>query len=155
MTTNTIIEVLNKAEDKCKKTGTKLTSKRKLVLQQLIESQRLLSAYEILDRMKEKANNTMPAMSVYRILDFLESSNLVHKIESHNKYVACSHIQCNHNHQSAQFLICDNCDYVKEINLDHTVLDKVDEIADQQYFKLRFSVMEFNGLCQACQSQQT
>ncbi len=152
MTTDTISKVLNKAEDKCRESGSKLTTKRKLILQQLIESRRLLSAYEIVDRMKEKTNNSMPAMSVYRILDFLESSNLVHKIESQNKYVACSHIQCNHSHQTAQFLICDNCDFVKEINLDNAVTDKVDELAERENFNLRFSVMEFKGICQTCQS---
>lgn len=150
MTTDSVIEMLNKAEDKCKKSGTKLTTKRKLILQQLIESEKLLSAYEIIDRMKEKANNSMPAMSVYRILDFLESSNLVHKVQSQNKYVACSHIQCNHIHQSAQFFICENCDYVKEINLDSAVTDKVDELAGREKFDLKYSVMEFKGLCQSC-----
>lgn len=150
MTTDSIIKVLNKAEDKCKETGAKLTSKRRLVLQQLIESRQSLSAYEIVDRIKAKANNSMPAMSVYRILDFLESSNLVHKIESQNKYVACSHIQCNHSHQSAQFLICENCDYVKEINLNHPVSGEVQELARNEQFKLKFSVIEFKGLCETC-----
>lgn len=151
MTTANVNSILGKAEDKCKESGLKLTAKRKLILQQLVESNRLLSAYEIVDRMKKNANSSMPAMSVYRILDFLESSNLVHKLESQNKYVACRHIACNHSHQSAQFFICDKCDYVKEINLDHAVTQKVDELAEKEQFKLKFSVMEFKGLCQNCQ----
>ena len=151
MTTAKVNSILAKAEDKCKESGVKLTTKRKLILQQLVESKRLLSAYEIVDRMNKNSDNSMPAMSVYRILDFLESSNLVHKLQSQNKYVACRHIACNHSHQSAQFLICDNCDYVKEINLDHSVTKKVDELAESERFKLKFSVMEFKGLCQNCQ----
>lgn len=146
-----INEVLDKAEDKCRKSGVRLTTKRKLVLQQLIETQKLLSAYDIVDRLKSKAKQVMPAMSVYRILDFLESSNLVHKIESQNKYVACRHIECDHRHQSAQFLICRNCDYVKEVSLDHAVMDQMGELAGKENFKFEFSVMEFNGLCEACQ----
>lgn len=151
MSNQSIHDVLNKAEDKCRESGARLTTKRKLVLQQLIESQKLLSAYDIVDCLKSNANQTMPAMSVYRILDFLESSNLVHKIESQNKYVACRHIECDHRHQSAQFLICRNCDYVREISLDHAVLDHIGELAAAEHFKLEFSVMEFNGLCASCQ----
>jgi len=147
----TVNEVLDKAEIKCKESGVKLTTKRKLVLQQLLQSQKLLSAYEIVERLKRKANSIMPAMSVYRILEFLESSNLVHKIESQNKYVACRHIQCDHQHHSAQFLICQGCNYVKEINLSHGVISQINELARQEKFKQEFSVMEFKGLCQKCQ----
>ncbi len=152
MSIESINTLLNKAEVKCNQSGTKLTLKRKLILQQLLESDRLLSAYEIVERIKVKENNTMPAMSVYRILGILESSNLVHKIESQNKYIACSHIKCNHSHQSAQFLICEKCDFIKEINLNHTVIENIDHLSEQENFKLKFSVMEFKGVCQNCQT---
>lgn len=153
MSTDAIQMVLNQAENKCLEKGAKLTTKRKLVLQQLIESKRLLSAYDIVDRIKKYAKSSMPAMSVYRILDFLESVKLVHKLESQNKYIACRHIQCNHNHQSAQFLICNNCNYVKEINIEQSVMDTIGFAADDENFDLTFSVMEFKGLCHACQTQ--
>ncbi len=151
MNTSAVNNILSRAEVKCKESGAKLTEKRKLVLRQLIETNKLLSAYEIVDRMKTRSERSMPAMSVYRILDFLESASLVHKIESQNKYVACRHIQCDHQHQSAQFLICQSCDYVREINLNHIVLEDVQRLAEMEDFNLEFSVMEFNGLCHNCQ----
>lgn len=143
--------LLDKAEDKCLASGTKLTAKRKLVLKQLLTSNRLMSAYDIVDRMKAKEDSVMPAMSVYRILDFLSASNLVHKIESQNKYVACRHIQCDHQHQAAQFLICQNCDYVREINANQPTRPEINELAQAESFQLEFSVMEFKGLCRDCQ----
>ncbi len=151
MTSQNTVELLDKAEDKCKAQGVKLTTKRKLVLQQLIETESLMSAYDIVDRLKVSEKSTMPAMSVYRILDFLETSNLVHKLESQNKYVACRHIRCDHNHQSAQFLICQNCSYVQEVNLGHGVMSEINALAADEQFKLEFSVMEFKGQCADCQ----
>ena len=38
-------------------------------------------------------------MSIYRILEFLESQQLVHKLKLTNRYVACVHITCNHEHE--------------------------------------------------------
>lgn len=150
MSKQLVDQVLSRAEVKCKESGVKLTTKRKMVLHHLIESQTLLSAYDIVDRIKIKEKNAMPAMSVYRILEFLKAENLVHKIESQNKFVACSHIHCDHSHQSAQFLICTNCDHVQEMNLGHEISDGIREQANKKGFKLEFSVMEFNGLCHAC-----
>ena len=147
-----INDILDKAENKCKASGVKLTRKRKLILESLLESKELLSAYDIVDCLKHNKNEDMPPMSVYRILEFLEASKLVHKLESQNKYVACRHIQCNHKHQSAQFLICQNCTFVDEINLNADVMGNMIEIAANQGFKLEHSVMEFKGICAQCQT---
>lgn len=149
----TVSDLLDKADIKCKDAGSKLTTKRKLVLQQLLETERLMSAYDILDRIKLKQKENMPAMSIYRILGFLESLNLVHKLESQNKFVACRHILCDHSHKSAQFFLCQKCDYFREIHLSDAVLDGISATANDQQFKLQYSVMEFKGLCRECQLQ--
>ena len=148
-----VTNLLNKAETKCTNLGSKLTTKRKLVLQQLLETGSLMSAYDILDRLKLKQKENIPAMSIYRILGFLEASNLVHKLESQNKFVACRHIKCDHRHQSAQFLICQKCDYFREINLEDSILENISANANLENFKLQYSVIEFKGLCPNCQSE--
>lgn len=153
MNNTTTQNLLNSAGDKCKGNGTKLTAKRKLVLQQLIESDQLLSAYDIAARIKNNTDSHMPAMSVYRILDFLESVNLAHKLESQNKYLACRHIACQHSHESPQFLICQNCLKVKEVDISKSIIDEIAEVADNDDFKLINPTLEIKGICQDCQTK--
>ena len=76
------------AEGHCIAQGFKFTKKRKQVLSCLLESDKALSAYELADYCKEKFSSHLPAMSVYRILDFLEKAGLVHRLESAQKYVS-------------------------------------------------------------------
>ena len=97
--------VIDKARHLCKSSGTRLTEKRRGVLEALLVSKIPLSAYEITDVINQADDKSILAMSVYRILEFLEAENLVHKLSSTNKYVACSHITCGHNHEIPQFLI--------------------------------------------------
>ena len=92
--------VINKARDVCARSGGRLTEKRRGVLELLLISNSPLSAYEITDAYNKAAEKPMPAMSVYRILEFLAAENLVHKLRSTNKYVACSHIACGHAHRN-------------------------------------------------------
>ena len=109
-------KIMGKAEDLCAQSGTRFTDKRKRILELLLQSQAPLSAYEVADAYNRSSETSMPTMSVYRILDFLESELLVHKLSSTNKYVACSHIACDHAHEVPQFLICGKCQSVKERN---------------------------------------
>ena len=110
-----IANSLSHAERLCADRGVKFTEKRKQVLTGLLESKKALSAYELTDYVRDKFNSQLPAMSVYRILDFLEEVDLVHRLDSAQKYVACSHIACNHEHELSQFLICRSCYLVEEI----------------------------------------
>ncbi len=151
MNNTQITNVLSRAGDKCKLKGTKLTTKRKLVLQQLVESEHLLSAYDIVERIMEQTDNKIPAMSVYRILEFLESVNLAHKLESQNKYMACTHIACDHMHESPQFLICQKCLKVKEIEISKSIIKEITHSAEFADFQLTNPSLEIKGYCQACQ----
>ena len=81
----------------------------------MLNENKALSAYEIADRLGGITQTSVPAMSVYRILDFLEQQNLVHKILSMNKYAACSHITCKHGHSMPRLAICSRCYKVDEM----------------------------------------
>ena len=109
--------ILQSAERHCKDHGTRLTEKRKLVLTGLIQSEMALSAYELIAEVKKQYNQDLAAMSVYRILDFLESEKLVHKLKLANKYIACEHISCDHAHGVSQFLIAGNVIKLKKSTL--------------------------------------
>lgn len=138
------------AEEACAKSGVRLTDKRKKILATLLASQRALSAYEIVDSVRLAHSETMPPMSVYRILDFLEGENLVHKLNSANKYVACSHIACNHAHEIPQFLICSQCGQVKEIAVGIEIINALEERVKNAGYHLNTPQLELNCICEAC-----
>lgn len=142
--------IMDKAQHICTHSGGRLTEKRKRILELLLVSTTPLSAYDIADVYNKTAQTTMAAMSVYRILDFLESEQLVHKLSSANKYVACSHIACSHAHEIPQFLICGKCQSVKEIAIAKSIIDELDhQVADAGY-KLMNSQLELQCVCDNC-----
>lgn len=142
--------IMHKAEHICAHSGGRLTQKRKRILELLLVSNTPLSAYDVADAYNKSAEASMPAMSVYRILDFLESEQLVHKLSSANKYVACSHIACSHTHQIPQFLICAKCQSVKEIAISKTIIDELDEQVAGAGYTLLNSQLELQCLCEHC-----
>jgi Fur family zinc uptake transcriptional regulator len=125
MNTQKLSEIISKAKDICVRSGGRLTEKRKHVLERLLKSNTPLSAYEITDAYNKVSEKAMPTMSVYRILEFLEAENLVHKLSSANKYVACSHILGGCSQEITQFLICGKCQSAKEITVSKGIIDKI------------------------------
>ena len=147
---NKIQTTLKHAEQHCQKQGVRLTDKRKQVLSGLLKSNKAMSAYELVDYCKAESGNAMPAMSVYRILDFLGEEHLVHKLSSSNKYVACSHISCDHGHDVTQFLICDQCQRVEEINVSQSMIEHLRDNVEEAGFHLLSPQLEMKCLCEQC-----
>lgn len=147
-----IDNIIQHAEQHCKEHGARLTVKRKQILAQLIQSNKALSAYELIDIYNEQYNEKMPAMSVYRILEFLEGEHLVHKLNLANKYVACAHISCDHSHGVQQFLICGNCSKVKEISISKSTISELTETVTNSGYQLISPQIEINCLCNNCVS---
>lgn len=147
-----IEKVLKRAEATCHQQGVRLTSKRRLMLEILLEAAVPCSAYEVVEHYRQKTGESIPAMSVYRMMDFLMAQGLVHKLASTNKFLACEHIACSHSHQSPQFLICDNCQLVREIGVDKKLFNALEQSIGQQHFQLNSPQLELHGLCEACQS---
>lgn len=143
-------KIMAKAHDICAHSGGRLTEKRKRILEILLLSKTPLSAYEVADSYNKSSENVMPAMSVYRMLDFLEAEQLVHKLSSTNKYVACSHIACSHAHEIPQFLICGNCQAVKEIGIPKHIVEELGEVIAKSDYKLINPQLELQCLCKSC-----
>ncbi len=142
--------IMNKAQDICTNSGGRLTEKRKRILELLLVSNTPQSAYEVADAYNRSTETSMPPMSVYRILDFLEAEQLVHKLKSANKYVACSHIACSHSHEIPQFLICGKCQNVKEIAIANRIIEELDQQVSGAGYKLMNSQLELQCLCDNC-----
>ena len=109
--------VLQRAAQVCADRGGKLTTKRRQVLAGLLASDKALSAYDLADKCKEAFGVTLFPMSIYRILEFLETVGLVHRLKTTNKFIACAHIACDHAHDTPQFLICRECNRVEEVGI--------------------------------------
>jgi Fur family zinc uptake transcriptional regulator len=93
-------------------------------------------------------------MSVYRILDFLQNQQLVHKLDLVNKYVACTHIDCRHEHAASQFLICKKCQRVIEVDISESVIHTLMQEVHDAEFELDNPQLEINGLCNKCRKAE-
>ncbi len=142
--------VIDKAKDVCAYAGGRLTEKRRSVLEILLVADTPLSAYEISDAYNKVSEKSIPTMSVYRILEFLEAEHLVHKLSSTNKYVACSHIACGQVHEMPQFLICGECQSAKEISISESIIDELGKLVGKAGYTLTNSQLELQCLCNKC-----
>ncbi len=147
---NSVESIIQHAEQHCDLRGSRLTQKRKQILTGLVKSKKALSAYELIDFCKQEYGESLPAMSVYRILVFLESELLVHKLNLANKYVACMHISCDHAHAVPQFLICKSCSIVKEITVEESTITDLGNTVKGAGYQLLSPQIELNCLCDNC-----
>jgi len=145
-------QIIDRAEERCKARGTRFTPKRRQVLSGLVESNKALSAYELIEVCKTDSGEELPPMSMYRILDFLREEHFVHKLELNNKYVACAHIACYHDHAASQFLICRECQSVEEIVLADSTMTELTGSIEQAGFYLESPKLEINCVCARCAS---
>jgi Fur family zinc uptake transcriptional regulator len=155
MVSSSISRILNKAEHACQESGARLTLKRKQVLSTLLKTDTALSAYELADEYKNLYQEAIPVMSVYRMLDFLVQENLVHKLSTTNKYIACAHIACDHAHEIPQFMICNRCENVREVGIKKDIIGSISSTLEQAEFYLTSPQLEFHGLCKACRTQES
>ncbi|MBN7821952.1 transcriptional repressor [Bowmanella yangjiangensis] len=140
-------KLIEKARRYCEGKGARFTLLREKVYGLLLQKQGATGAYELLDELKETESSAKPA-TVYRTLDFLLEFGLVHRLESTNAFVACHHFGCNH---PVQFLICDTCGEVQEIQSEG-LKETLDNQAKAYGFKVESQTIEAHGTCASCQN---
>jgi len=145
-------KAISDVEQKCADRGIRLTRRRKEVLRTLVLAESALSAYEIAELCSADSNDPMPAMSVYRILDFLREQQFVHRLEIANKYISCSHLSCDHKHAQSQFLICSECRKVEEIDFSSEAFSVMEKAASAAGFSSISPQLEVRGLCDSCET---
>lgn len=149
--TAAIEAVIRKAREDCAHKGIKLTSKRERILTVLLAAGAPLSAYDIVERYRDRYDQVLPAMSVYRILNILVEHKIAHKLQTTNQFLACAHIACDHDHQVPQFLICDQCHGVEEVGLRKALVKELHESVKKTGFEVANQQLELHGLCSRCQ----
>lgn len=123
-----------------------LTKNQSLVLAALEKAASPMSAYAILDELRE--HGFRAPLQVYRALDRLKEQGMVHRLESLNAFVACSHSQC-HTDGIISFAICDTCDNVLEFS-DDVVTERLGTWSKAKGFRPTNTSIEIRGTCEAC-----
>lgn len=141
-------KLMRNAEKLCRERGVRLTEQRRTVLRLLTESDKPLSAYELLDRLRDSVRNPAPP-TVYRALDFLLEQGLIHKLESLHAFVGCAHPEQPH---ASQFLICADCGEVAELD-DHELSERLQAAGQAAGFRTKRPVVELLGTCAQCSAK--
>lgn len=143
--THCTADLIARAERTCERRGSRLTGQRRDILSCVAQGHSAVGAYDIIERMAERGNRPAP-ITVYRALDFLLAHGLVHKIESRNAFVACSH---SHEGQPAALLICETCGVVAELDVPE-IFKSLNEKAKAQDFVPAHTLIEMAGTCGTC-----
>jgi Fur family zinc uptake transcriptional regulator len=123
-----------------------LTRNQSLVLGKLTHADGPLSAYGILDQLRDEGLRA--PLQIYRALDKLVDLGLAHRLESLNAFVACAH---SHDHKSGltAFAICEDCGRVDEF-ADPVVQERLMGWGHKQGFKTQQTTIEIRGRCKGC-----
>ena len=123
-----------------------LSDNDRTVLTTLTQSERPLSAYDILEKSRPSALKA--PTQVYRSLQKLESQRLVHRIEALSAFIACSDA-CGEDHKPG-FVICRDCGSVREF-ADERVAEVARSAAGPE-FTIDVLALEIYGHCGSCRS---
>jgi Fur family zinc uptake transcriptional regulator len=123
-----------------------LTKNQSLVFGALSRAEAPLSAYTILDQLRD--DGFRAPLQVYRALEKLVETGMVHRLESLNAFVACSHPDCE-SHETIAFTICETCGKVEEIS-DETLEPRLRQLSAESGFAVKRAVVELRGVCAGC-----
>ena len=125
---------------------TSLTKNQEMVLGALNQAKMPMSAYAILDELRGEGFRAPP--QVYRALEKLVAGGLVHRLESLNAFVACSHEDC-HDSGLIAFAICEQCGLVSEFS-DQEVSKRLTHWIAEHEFTNTKTTIEIRGDCRDC-----
>ena len=140
-----IERAMREAESICQEKGLRFTDLRREVLRLIWLSHVPAKAYDILENLKGKEWSAKPP-TVYRALDFLLETGLVHKLDSINAYIGRSHPR---DHNGCYFLICTDCNEAKEC-CSSELSDAIELAWNKNSFTPKKITLEVFGQCSAC-----
>tara|TARA_X000000950_G_C13423775_1_gene461149 strand:+ start:133 stop:531 length:399 start_codon:yes stop_codon:yes gene_type:complete len=124
-----------------------LSNNQRLVMGVLEKEPHPMSAYMILDQLRDSGFRA--PLQVYRALEKLIGMGRVHRLESLNAFIACSHMSCEKGGATA-FVICDRCENVQEV-CDESVSLFLAGLSQKAKFRASKSSIELHGVCDACE----
>ena len=132
------------AEERCARSGKRLTELRRLVLEIVAASAAPMGAYNVLGELAKIRGRTDPP-TVYRALDFLLELGVLHRVESLNAFIACVEAR----EHVSQFLICRSCGTTRELS-DRSVVSMLRKAAGAAGFAPDRFTVEVSGTCTSC-----
>jgi Fur family zinc uptake transcriptional regulator len=144
--TKCLADAMQKAESICEQNNARLTPSRRRVLELIWQSHKAIKAYDLLEILQKEDKSAKPP-TIYRALDFLTENGLVHKVESLNAYLGCSHPE--QNGHSCQFFICRDCNDIHEF-CDNNIFESINHNAEKIGFRPSAQTVEVLGICDNC-----
>ena len=135
-------------EHHCEAFGLRMTPMRREVLDELLESGRPQSAYQLMAAMERRLSRRILPPTVYRALSFLQENGFVSRLESRNTFVASAELSSS---GCRLFFICDTCGAAAESG-DPELEAVLDALATARSFLVRRQVLEVEGTCRTCAS---
>ena len=123
-----------------------LTRNQELVLGALAHAKSPLSAYDILDKLRD--DGLRAPLQIYRALEKLTERGLAHRLESLNAFVCCADAHC-HETGSIAFAICEGCGKVEEFS-EPAIEQKLKGWSRTSGFVPSRMTVELRGRCRAC-----
>lgn len=142
-------EAIQAARAHCEKLGVNLTPLRAQILELVWSRHGPIGAYEILERLKAGGRRAAPN-TVYRALEFLRETGLVHRLDTLNAFIGCPSPESPH---TAQFLICTECGLAAEVS-DPAVKEALAAQARKLGFRVAAQTVEISGLCEPCHDKR-
>lgn len=133
-----------KVEQLLKRYSLKKTELRINLIEFFLQENRSYSQAEIIENL-EKKYGTIDRVSIYRNLNQLKSTGIIHEIQN-NKYVCCSHDCETHAHV---LLYCQSCEKHDEVK-DHKKLNSFFKAIGNFHFLSSNQTVFLKGVCQTC-----
>lgn len=137
---------LKRAEALCRQKNARLTPTRRRVMELVCSGHVPIKAYDILNQLQQEGQAPHPP-TVYRALEFLLKQGLIHRLESLNAYVSCTHPQAPHS--ECYFLVCSICGEYQECCSDRLNRAIGRTVKDKQFHAARVT-LEVHGRCRSC-----
>ena len=141
-----IATTVAKVEQYCIKRGARMTPIRRQVLELILAYPNVVKAYEILEDLKKLRENAAPP-TVYRALDFFVEIGVLHRAESLNGFVFCSHFDEVH---TSVILSCNRCGNIEEMAAQEPV-DILLAFCRERGFEVQEGPLVLSGECRDCQ----
>ncbi|MBK0003909.1 transcriptional repressor [Erwinia sp. S63] len=139
---------INSLINKLRHSKLKFTLKRQIIFILILRSgSQGITAYEILDFLRLKKENTKPT-SVYRVLDYLIETGLAVKLQSQSKFIVR---RFQSNKILSIFTVCSECGMIEELT-DNFCQLSITHLLSGLGHQLTCNAVELNVICKNCKS---
>ena len=128
-----------------KRNGYKLTPQRQAVIWAITSSQDYLTPATIFDKVRQDHPN-IGLVTIYRTLEILAQLELICELHGEGIYHSYTISTPQHHHH----LICSNCGTVVDFT-GYNLSELEQNLSKKSGFRIDSHLLEFFGLCQACQ----